>query len=205
MHIIKTNLILMMMTITISAANLTDFGDFIGKNGNTIAYSNKNDTHVSNEPHFITVHGETLCSGMKWQCVEYARRWLMENKDIFFGDVEYATDIWSLSHGIHLSNNKQQIAAMRFLNGLSVEKPEVGDLLIYDTSYAPITGHVSVIVEVGENTIKVAEQNYSSHKWAAPNYSQELGIIAKKKHENDTIHYSINNSGVIGWIRFHKL
>lgn len=190
------------MTITISATHLTDFGDVIGKNGKTAAYSNKNDTHVSNEPHFININGETLCSGMKWQCVEYARRWLMENKEIFFGDVEYATDIWSLSHGIHLSDNKKPIKAVQFANGSAVEKPEVGDLVIYDTSYAPITGHVSVIVEVGESTIKIAEQNYSSHKWAAPHYSQELTIRMQKKNQNNTTHYSINNNGIIGWIRF---
>ena len=192
------------MTITISAADLTNFGDSIGQNGKTIAYSNKNDTHVSNEPHFIAINGETLCSGMKWQCVEYARRWLMENRDIFFGDVEYATDIWSLSHGIDLLNHKKQIAVMQFPNGLSVEKPEVGDLVIYDTSYAPITGHVAVIVEIGENPIKIAEQNYSSHKWAAPHYSQELGMLAKQKDKSNTTHYSITNNGIIGWVRFLK-
>lgn len=195
----------MMMTITISATDLTNFGDSIGQNGKTIAYSNKNDTYVSNEEYFISINGETLCSGMKWQCVEYARRWLMENRDIFFGDVEYATDIWSLSHGIDLSNNKQPVKTVQFSNGSSIEKPEVGDLVIYDTSYAPITGHVAVIVEIGESTIKIAEQNYSSHKWVAPHYSQELSMLAKKKEENNTIHYRITNNGIIGWVRFLKL
>ena len=204
MHIIKTTLILMMMTIIISAADPTNFGDFIGQNGKTAAYSNQNDAHISRKPHFITVNGETLCSGMKWQCVEYARRWLIENQGIFFDDVEYATNIWSLTHGIHLSNQKQKLAVEQFPNGSALKKPDVGDLLIYNTAYAPITGHVSVIVEVGDTTIKIAEQNYSNDKWAAPHYSQELDIVAEKKNENSAISYRINNEGIIGWVRFLK-
>ena len=204
MHIIKTTLMFMMMTIIISAADSTNFGDFIGQNGKTTAYSNQNDAYVSQKPHFITINGETLCSGMKWQCVEYARRWLIENQDIFFDDVEYATNIWSLTHGIHLSNQKQQLTVKQFPNGSALKKPDIGDLLIYNTSYAPITGHVSVIVEVGESTIKIAEQNYSNNKWTEPHYSQELDIITEKKNENDAISYRINNKHIIGWVRFLK-
>ncbi len=187
--------------MTLSAAQPTEYGEVIGRNGQTPAYSNKDDTYVSNESHFISLHNNRYCSGMKWQCVEYARRWLMENRDIAFGDVQYATDIWQLSGGVHLSSSTTPITAMRYANGTSTEKPKAGDLLIYDTSYAPKTGHVSVVVEVEADSIKVAEQNYSSYKWVAPDYSQKLRMAYEKK-EQEGILYRIVDTGVIGWVRF---
>lgn len=50
--------------------------------------------------------GDTACSpmieayvysGMRWQCVEYARRFLITTAAVTFGDVLGAEDIWSLS------------------------------------------------------------------------------------------------------------
>ncbi|CAF4700398.1 unnamed protein product, partial [Rotaria magnacalcarata] len=32
---------------------------------------------------------------MKWQCVEYARRWLLIRKGCMFGRVHAALDIWT--------------------------------------------------------------------------------------------------------------
>ena len=187
--------------MALSAADLTKYGDIIGRNGLTTAYSNKDDTYVSNEPHFITLNSTAYCSGMKWQCVEYARRWLMENRNIIFGDVQYATDIWQLSGAVNLSDKARPLTAVRYTNGTATEMPKTADLLIYDTSYAPITGHVSVIVEVGPDSINVAEQNYSSYKWAAYDYSQKLGITCMQKEQGE-VRYSIADTGVIGWIRF---
>lgn len=201
MNTVKTHIILAISIVTFSAAEPTKYGESIGCNGKTTAYSNKDNTYVSNDSHFIILHNQSLCSGMKWQCVEYARRWLMENRDIFFGDVQYATDIWALSSAKQLSDNTNPLTALRYINGVSTEKPRVGDLLIYDTSYAPVTGHVSVIVAVGTDTIKVAEQNYSSYKWAAPDYSQELKLILKTEERGDS-QYGIQDKGVIGWMRF---
>ena len=187
--------------MALSAATPTEYGDIIGRNGRTTAYSNKDNKYVSNEPHFIALHNKQYYSGMKWQCVEYARRWLMQNRDISFADVAYATDIWRLSGAIHLCDHTKLLTAMRYANGMSAEKPKAGDLLIYDTSYAPKTGHVSVIVEVAADSIKVAEQNYSSYRWAAPDYSQELRMTTIKKEQGD-VHYKIADTGVIGWVRF---
>lgn len=201
MNTIKAHIILSISIMALSAAEPTKYGEVIGCNGKTTAYSNKDDMYVSNDSHFITLHNKHLCSGMKWQCVEYARRWLMENRDISFGDVQYATDIWALSTAKHLSSNTNPLTVVHYANGLSTIKPRVGDLLIYDTSYAPVTGHVSVIVAVGTDTIKVAEQNYSSYKWKAPDYSQELKLILKKEEKGNS-HYSIEDTGIIGWVHF---
>ncbi|MDP2193741.1 MAG: hypothetical protein Q8K36_04385, partial [Alphaproteobacteria bacterium] len=70
------------------------FGQHIGQNSLTPAYSNGQEDHVSDVPHYIIVDDCLVKTGMKWQCVEYARRWLIQNKGLTFDDVTYAWQIW---------------------------------------------------------------------------------------------------------------
>ena len=109
----------------------------------------------SDEENYVNGH----FTGLKWQCVEYARRWLITVKGVTFDKVNNATDIWSLQKAT-LLNLKQ----VDFINAPITEIPPIGALLIYRKSATFPKGHVAVVVKVHPNgEVDVAEQNYSKN------------------------------------------
>ena len=69
----------------------TNYGVVLGQSPAGVpAYSNCNAECVIFEPN----HLNDIYTGIKWQCVEYARRWLLQERGVVFGDVDIAADIW---------------------------------------------------------------------------------------------------------------
>jgi glutathionylspermidine amidase/synthetase len=123
------------------------FGTIIGTFNGVSAYSNqKGQTNCSDANYFNGVY-----TGIKWQCVEYARRYLQTIRGITFDDVDFAFEI--------------PRAKFTTLNGIGIKKTndlEVGGLIVWPKYYknnAP-DGHVAVISAVQSNGIYVVEQNY---------------------------------------------
>lgn len=172
------------------------FGALVGQSFLTKAFSNCNGSCVKNEFNYVTSikTQKPLFTGMKWQCVEYARRWLIENRGVTFGDVEYAYHIWDLPFAEVISTGKQT-AVLRFENKKTKEAPKVGDLLINSVNLA-ITGHVSVVVSVESDSITIAEQNYFNRPWETPNYARRL-LLDKDEQGR----YRVFDDSLIGWVR----
>jgi len=126
------------------------------------AYSNCNAECVIFEPH----HLQNIYTGIKWQCVEYARRWLLHEYGVVFGDVDIAADIWGLQSVVNPLTD-EKFVLQSIVNGSNM-LPQRGDLLIYVEEYLQ-TGHVAVVVKVDEEkqVVQVAEQNYLNTKWGA--------------------------------------
>jgi hypothetical protein len=206
MYYIKLVMVLFMM-IGIAEANQNmcseqcnaGFGELIGQSFLTNAYSNCNGNCVKNENNYVALPNqhEPIFSGMKWQCVEYARRWLIENKGVTFGRVEYAYHIWDLPYAETVDTH-QPIPFARFENQISTEAPQVGDLLIYSVQLA-VTGHVAVIVGIEEDSITIAEQNYFNRPWEGKNYARRLLL-----DKNERGQYRIFDASLIGWIRVNS-
>ncbi len=175
----------------------SEFGFCIGQSYLTKAYSNCNGDMVSKETNYVVLTNENkkIVSGMKWQCVEYARRWLIDNKKVTFEDVEYAYHIWDLKHGTRVDTD-QKAPLLQYKNKETNTPPQVGDLLIYSTDFA-VTGHVAVVVGVSENSITIAEQNYFNQSWDSFDYSRRL--LLEKDEKNN---YRIFDEALIGWVRF---
>jgi hypothetical protein len=176
-----------------------EFGKIIGQSYLTSAYSNYDSELFPKEYNFVPLNdtSKNVFSGLKWQCVEYARRWLIKNKNITFAEVQYAYEIWNLNHGERIDTG-EPIRLIRFENKISNTKPQVGDLLIYSSDFA-ITGHVAVVVSVdNKNSITIAEQNYFNKLWDVPNFSRRL-LLGK----NEKGQYHIFDEYLIGWIRFN--
>jgi hypothetical protein len=115
-------------------------------------------------------------TGIKWQCVEYARRWLLVNKGAIYGDVDTAADIWNkIDHLTEVSSNRTLPLESR-TNG-SDKPPQVGDLLVYASAYHG-TGHVAVVTHVDEANgfIEVGEQNYSNEPWPG-NFARKIELV----------------------------
>ena len=153
----------------------SDYGVVLGVSPAGIAaYSNCNYKCVVFEPN----HHSDVYTGIKWQCVEYARRWLLQQKQVVFGDVDIAADIWGLEQ-VTNPINKKTFTFESITNGAEIP-PKRGDLLIYSEEYLG-TGHVAVVVSVNEEqkTINVAEQNFENKLWKEK-YARSIKYIVNE-------------------------
>lgn len=151
------------------------YGKVIGVSRTGIeSYSNCNYRCVIYEPNYL----EGTFTGIKWQCVEYTRRWLLVNRGAVYGDVDIAADIWTNIHYLTEIATRKILPFESHLNG-SKQPPQVGDLLVYSKELHN-TGHVAVVVVVDKVTgfIEVGEQNYDNILWPGE-FSRKIELIKK--------------------------
>ena len=153
------------------------------------AYSNGTPENISQDSNYH----EGTYTGMKWQCVEFVRRWLIQTRNLTFSNVDYAYNIWDQAT-FNPTDSNQQAVTSRFENG-SIPNLKKGDLLIYTREFRT-TGHVAIIEEVSlsENFIKISEQNFNSEAWAE-NHSRAIPFVLK----NDLI--QITQKNLLGTLR----
>jgi hypothetical protein len=172
--------------------SVINYGDPLGSNRGVIAYANKGAKRFKIDYFFA----QGVCTGLRYQCVEYARRWMVEVKGLTFSDVLVAADIWSLNFVRSISGNEQKQLKQR-PNGCDIA-PVVGDLLIYARAKHLPWGHVAVIVglELSAGKLRIAEQNEQDHFWAG-DFSRELNV--RTEGRNFVIE---DKYPVIGWMSY---
>ncbi|CAF0870316.1 unnamed protein product [Rotaria sordida] len=156
---------------------------------NVCAYSNGGDHFFSVERNYY--HGIFL--GFKWECIEFARRWLLMSKSCIFPNILHAADIWNQLRTIERVTDGKQISLTLHFNG-SYEKPKRDSLLIYPRSSALPFGHIAIICDVISDYIRVAEQNYEYYNWS-DNYSRQIPLILKNNR-----YYIDDEHEVFGWM-----
>ncbi|GET89838.1 trypanothione synthetase, putative [Leishmania tarentolae] len=175
----------------------TPFGSVQGyAPGGVAAYSNKHDHYFSGER---SIEGN-IFFGFKYQCVEFARRWLLVRKGLLLPDVNWACHIFQLKE-VRDAATAESFVVVPVRNGTET-KPEADTLLIYPSTDANPVGHVGAITEVGDDYVCVADQNYRFHKWES-SYAYKL----KLEHKNGvwTIIDDIDADDVeipLGWVTF---
>jgi glutathionylspermidine synthase len=160
---------------------------------NVPAYSNQNDDFISFEGFYI--HG--IFTGFKWQCVEYARRWLLLRKSCIFENVGSAADMWQKLIYVECVTDGRKFSVKTHSNG-SPHKPKCDTFLIYPRDEEIPFGHIAVICEVQEDFIRVAEQNYQFRYWSS-NYSRQIPMIKR----ND-LYYIEDYYKVYGWMEIEN-
>ena len=169
----------------------------IGMVNNVTSYSNyNNNNHDNNYINNNVVNNNVvnnIYTGERWQCVEFARRYLIINYNITFDSVENAYNIFDLSYFISLKNN-MIIPIRKYINGSSIS-PHIGSLLIWDMNYKN-TGHVAIITNIYDDYITIAEQNYNDMSWNGNSYSRKLKLVV------DNGRYYIVNKNILGWITY---
>lgn len=200
-----------------------DFGVVLGQSKGVKAYSNCQSQCINPEFSFlnlttgeVTIHKQNPKDenlhyiGLINQCVEYARRWWMENNDMTFGSIDSAHEIIYLTEGKNIRTNKTFPLA-RSINGTATTPPKIGDLIVYypDRSNALWRhGHVAVVVDVSlkKGTVSLAEENYDNKKWKKPNeYARKISLFNINGHYTllDISSKSKNNKTggeISGWI-----
>ena len=142
---------------------VTDFGVELGITASGVkAYSNCNNSCVALKAKNI----ETTFTGLKWQCVEFARRWLLLNHAYVFDSVDTAADMWEAIQFYISVEDDTKLIVQSHENGSEI-MPARGDLFIYKSELFG-TGHVAVVTAVDKNKqlIFLAEQNYKNEKWS---------------------------------------
>lgn len=136
--------------------------------------------------------------GYKWQCVEFSRRWMYINLGYIFDDVTMAYDIFDL-RTVRDVKNKSLLPFNAFANG-SLRHPEFGSLLIWQAGGEfEETGHVAVVVEVGDSYLRIAEQNLHHESWQGRNYSRELSAKIGENGEY-WVQCSFGDAQILGWM-----
>ncbi len=143
------------------------FGDKIGSFNGVDAYSNQQDKTNSLDSNYYN----GIYTGQKWQCVEFARRYLIINEGITFSDVDSAFEIPQ--------------AQFKTLNGVLVQMSNElkrGSLIVWpkgDENISP-DGHVAVVSFITPFGVTVVEQNYIDswfHRFIKTNELKNTTII----------------------------
>ncbi|KAG5495261.1 hypothetical protein JKF63_02316 [Porcisia hertigi] len=190
------------------------FGAVLGAHNGVLAYSNcHSETCISLINHHMEIplppaartaldspHAMTrlMKTGMKWQCVEYARRyWMLRGTPTpsVFGSVEGAADIWDNITHVTLLDNTTTVPLLKFQNGARLSHggsaPRVGDLLIYprDTKGLFPYGHVAVVVGVEMNSTVEATEAYMDTMASAPQPHQRRGLVYVAEQNWDSVRW----------------
>lgn len=192
--------VLFFSTLPFHLAEDIPFGTPLGSARGVVGYSNYNDSTISDEDNFVN----GVYMGLKWQCVEYARRYLYLTRNMTFQSIEAAIDIWDLTYVTSLATG-QKLALIQHPNGDST-LPQEGDLLIWprqgsDTPY----GHVAAIVGVEQRaediSVFIGEQNFYNQMWEAP--TSYTRVIPGKRSGN---RYVLSDFGyeITGWMSIGK-
>ncbi len=92
--------------------------------------------------------------GVKWQCVEFARRWMYLNKGYIFDDIAMAYDIFRL-RTVTVVADDSELPLHSFVNGAK-RPPEIGSLVIWkEGGEFEMTGHVAVVTELTDDSVGV--------------------------------------------------
>ena len=175
--------------VTCQESCITPFGTKLGKTAEGIeSYSNCKPNCIYMNPTFV----ENTFAGIQWQCVEFARRWLMVNKTLTFESIDIAADLWNKIDHLVNFKTKATVPLKNNPNG-SPSLPKQGDLIIYAREYLN-TGHVVIVTKTDteKQLIYIAEQNYSNDKWPS-DYARTIPFTQVGKS------YWLLDPYLIGW------
>ena len=176
------------------------FGEQIGIDYYGVkAYScNKCDNLHKNHPSFIC---KMVFCGIKWQCVEYVRRWLILVHNITFQQLEMAYMLFTEPYSTftHLIS-EQHVPYMKYNNGMTGNTlPKPGSIIVWNKSSTYKTGHVAIVSKITPKYVYISEQNWNDCMWNKP-YSRRISIeytLCNSIFLNDRNEY---NLPILGWL-----
>lgn len=150
----------------------TPYGQELGSTPEGIrAFSNCQPACVFEKPSQV----DGTYAGIEWQCVEFARRWLISTRKITFPSIDYAADLWNKVPAFTRVGSGENVPVKNVTNGAGA-LPRKGDLLIYAREFLG-TGHVAVVLSVdrARRVVRVGEENFLNQKWPGA-YSREVAF-----------------------------
>ena len=105
---------------------------------------------------------EGLFYGVKYECVEFIRRYYIQVYGVTFQEIDNADDLFSITHGIDIMRKKRVPFHMIPLKDLTDASSMKKDDIVIWKKAGPYqqTGHVAIVVEVlSDKKVRVVEQN----------------------------------------------
>lgn len=136
--------------------------------------------------------------GYKWQCVEFARRFLYINYGLVFTDVGMAYEIFALRI-LRRVIDEALLPLHAYANG-SKKAPQAGALLIWDEGgIFEHTGHVAIITEVLADKVRIVEQNLIENRLpSGQQWTRELPLSVIEG--NYFLQDSYAETTILGWM-----
>ncbi|CAF1437630.1 unnamed protein product [Rotaria sp. Silwood1] len=159
---------------------------------NVPAYSN----HGTNSFRENYLYG--VYTGVQWQCVEFARRWLLLRKGCIFSNIDIASKIWQYISYVERVTDSKKFRLIPHSNG-SKKKPQKDSFLIYPRSLRMRVGHIAVITNVDRNYVYIAEQNRGFHYWSS-DYARRVPLI----YTHDDGYFIDDNCKLYGWMEIEN-
>ena len=161
-------------------------------------YASADDNELPNR-HAYRSYVDGIFMGYKWQCVEFARRWLYVNHGYIFDDVAMAYDIFRLQN-VRVVRDNTRLPLKSFRNG-SQRHPEPGAMLIWsEGGEFEITGHVAIVTEVHPDRLCLVEQNVTHEVWPE---GQAFSRAIPAKITDDGGYWlrcSYGDATILGWV-----
>ena len=156
---------------------------------NVHAYSNGDGDFFSVERHYL--YG--IFMGFKWQCVEFARRWLLMRKSSIFPPIRHAADMWTDLKYVERVTDGKRFPFKLHPNG-SPDPPTRDSVLIYARDEELPFGHVAIICEVASDHVQIGEQNFVYHGWSE-DHARQIPLVFK-----DNGYYLQDEDVILGWM-----
>lgn len=179
-------------------------GTVLGCTSNGVVGYNCNYKYIVEENYDGSHFVDGVYLGMKWQCVEFARRYWLSEYNVIIPPVGFAAHIWNMND-VARRGDFYRVPLVKYPNGGS-EKPVAGDLFIYASTPNQRVGHVAVVVDVvdvdGKTMVRVGEQNQENDlMWPGVTYADELEIVVTDG--SFTITHPDPDLELVGWIRLN--
>ncbi|KAH9593380.1 CHAP domain [Trypanosoma melophagium] len=148
--------------------------------GGIPAYSNGTSSTFTNQKHYHQHKKhkpnkqQQLFTGYKWQCVEFARRYLLHSKGLALPSFDFAAHIIHLRYVYDIYTGAR--VPCRLVPQGGRDPPTLHSLIIYPGSYRNIVGHVGVITYITVHSVGVADQNRYFHHWGEKPFSAEFAL-----------------------------
>lgn len=170
------------------------FGQPIGiTEQNVVAFSNDEKTEHNKSANYYN----QIYTGIKYECVEFVRRWLIMVYNISFSDVNHAIDIFNLPNFFSANNPLIKIQIKKIPNNST--NISFGDIIIWKKQgHFNLYGHVGVVLGVRGNNVFIGEQNIYNKSWNNKRYSRKLMLL-----ENKLIDPDFKDTEIIGWIKYY--
>lgn len=130
-----------------------------------VASSNRDDGFFSGQSNYVD---GLIYTGFRYQCVQYARRFLLHTTGCVFESCGRASAIFYMNHITDVQTNKTY-PLIKHENGKSLTPPSPGDIIIYSyhAQLVPF-GHVGIISYVDDKQVGVIEQNMMFGSFTSP-------------------------------------
>jgi hypothetical protein len=110
--------------------------------------------------------------------------------------------VWRTVHVCCSLSDGANVALVMHATGVSLQRPAVGDLIIWKKTEAQFVGHVAVVCEVTDEYVRIAEQNADNNiMWGGGTYARQFPL--QRHAETGAWTLRDDEDPLFGWVRVH--